>query len=176
MDRMAKYAKLCQEIGIVPIVEPEVLLDGNHTTSKCEEVEAKTLKILFEKLKTEGVDITDLILKTSMVLPGKDSGIKAEPLEVAGATLRTLKNSVPAEVSGIVFLSGGQTPDEATNNLNEIEKLKSDSPRQLSFSYERALQNEAMEAWDGRDENVAKAQEIFYARAKKVSQARKGEL
>jgi fructose-bisphosphate aldolase class I len=110
-----------------------------------------------------------------MVLPGKDSGVKAEPLEVANATLRTLKNSVPAEVPGIVFLSGGQTPDEATNNLNEINKLKEDAPWQLSFSYERALQGEAMEGWSGKDENISKAQEIFFTRAKKVSSARRGE-
>ncbi len=111
-----------------------------------------------------------------MVLPGKECGIKAEPLEVAHATLRTLKKSVPSEVPGIVFLSGGQTPDEATNNLNEIVKLKDDAPWQLSFSYGRALQEEAMEAWAGQKENVENAQDIFYKRAERVSKARKGEL
>jgi fructose-bisphosphate aldolase class I len=176
LARMAEFAKISQDAGFIPIVEPEVLLDGNHTTTRCEEVETKVLKLLFEKLKTRGVDLTTVILKTSMVLPGKESGVKAEPLEVANATLRTLKNSVPNEVPGIVFLSGGQTPDEATLNLNEIVKLKADSPWQLSFSYARALQEEALSEWNGKDENIAKAQEIFYARAKKVSLARRGEL
>lgn len=176
LDRMADYAKFSQDAGIVPIYEPEILLEGNHTTTRCELVETKVLQVLFEKLKQKGVDLKNSILKTSMVLPGKDSGVKAEPLEVAQATLRTLKNSVPAEVPGIVFLSGGQTSDEATRNLNEINKLKGDAPWQLSFSYERALQNEALETWAGKDENLQKAQEAFLARAEKVSKARQGLL
>ncbi len=176
LGRMVRYAKMCQEAGIVPIVEPEILLDGNHTTTRCELVETKVLQVLFEKLKSENVDITKTILKTSMVLPGKDSSVKAEPLEVAGATIRTLKNSVPPDVAGIVFLSGGQTPDEATNNLNEIVKLKGDSPWIMSFSYERALQGEALSTWAGKDENVSKTQEVFYERVKKNSLASKGEL
>lgn len=176
LNRMAKYAKLCHENGIVPIVEPEVLLDGNHTTTRCELVETKVLKILFKKLKSEGVDLTKIILKTSMVLPGKESGVKAAPLEVANATIRTLKNSVPSEVPAVVFLSGGQSPDEATNNLNEIVKLKGDVPWQLSFSYERALQEEAMTAWVGKDESVSEAQKVFLSRLEKVSKARNGQL
>jgi fructose-bisphosphate aldolase class I len=157
-------------------VEPEVLLDGNHTTTRCAEIETDVLKLLFEKLKFGGVDLSKLLLKTSMVLPGKESGVVAAPLEVANATLRTLNNSVPPEVPGIVFLSGGQTPDEATNNLNEIVKLRGDAPWQLSFSFARALQSEALEVWKGLDEKVITAQSIFYERAQKVSQARKGEL
>lgn len=176
LGRMVTFAKMCQDNGFIPIVEPEVLLDGNHTTARCEEVETKVLKILFEKLKQGSVDLTKLILKTSMVLPGKDSGVRAEPMEVANATLRALKNSVPLEVPGIVFLSGGQSPDEATNNLNEILKVKADAPWQLSFSYERALQGEAMTEWGGKDENTARAQQVFYSRAKKVSEAREGKL
>jgi fructose-bisphosphate aldolase class I len=176
LNRMADFAKVSQANGFIPIVEPEILLDGNHTTTHCEEIETKVLKLLFEKLRSGGIDLTKLLLKTSMVLPGIESGVHAEPLEVANVTLRTLKNSVPSEVPGIVFLSGGQTPDEATNNLNEIVKLKEDSPWQLSFSFARALQSEALEAWAGKDENVARAQETFYARAEKVSKARKGEL
>lgn len=174
--RMAQFAKISQENGLVPIVEPEILLDGNHTTTRCAEIETDVLKQLFEVLLQSGVNIKELLLKTSMVLPGKECGIKAEPLEVAHATLRTLKKSVPSEVPGIVFLSGGQTPDEATNNLNEIVKLKDDAPWQLSFSYGRALQEEAMEAWAGQKENVENAQDIFYKRAERVSKARKGEL
>jgi fructose-bisphosphate aldolase class I len=176
LNRMTSFAKISMEFGFVPIVEPEVLLDGNHTTTRCAEISVKVWKILFGKLKAANVDLKNLILKTNMVLPGKDSGVKAAPLEVAEITLRSLKESVPAEVGGIVFLSGGQTPDEATNNLNEIVKRKADAPWPLSFSYSRALQAEAMRLWSGKDENRQSAQEIFLDRLIKVSKARKGEL
>jgi len=176
LNRMVEFAKLSQENELVPIVEPEVLLDGNHTTTRCEEVETKVLKLLFEKLKSANVDLTKLLLKTSMVLPGVASGVKAEPLEVASVTLRTLKNSVPPEVPGIVFLSGGQSPDEATINLNEIAKLKGNAPWQLSFSYARALQGEALSVWQGKDENVLTAQKVFLNRLERVSKARNGQL
>jgi len=118
LGRMVEYVKISQANGFVAIPEPEILLDGNHTTTRCAEISVNVWRILFEKLKTAGVDLKNLILKTNMVLPGKDSGVKAAPLEVAEATLRSLKKSVPSEIGGIVFLSGGQTPDEATNNLN----------------------------------------------------------
>jgi len=176
MENLAKFAEISQANGFTPIVEPEILLDGNHTTTRCDEIETKVLQVLFEKIKTKKVDLGTLLLKTSMVLPGKDSGVKAEPLEVAHATLRALKKSVPPEVGGIVFLSGGQTPDEATNNLNEIVKLKSDAPWEISFSYARALQGEALSKWGGKDENIASAQEMFITRLEKVSKARNGEL
>lgn len=184
LSRMAKYAKISQEAGIVPIVEPEVLLEGNHTTTRCSETLDETLKILFEKLNEEKVDLKNLIVKTSMALPGPESGVKALPLEVANATLRALTRSVPPEVSGIVFLSGGQTPDEATNNLNEINriasndvvKLKGDAPWQLSFSFSRALQEEPMKEWAGKDENMQKAQTVFLERLQEVTKARRGEL
>ncbi|MGA3291587.1 MAG: class I fructose-bisphosphate aldolase [Candidatus Microgenomates bacterium] len=176
LGRITEFAKISQENGFIPIVEPEILLDGNHTTTRCAEIEMKVLKLLFDKLKSREVDLTKLLLKTSMVLPGKESGVKAEPLEVAHATLRTLKTSVPADVPGIVFLSGGQTPDEATKNLNEIVKLKDDAPWQLSFSFARALQEEAMAEWDGKDENVRVAQQAFLSRLERVSQARNGKL
>jgi len=176
MERLAKFAEISQTNGFVPIVEPEILLTGNHTTTRCDEIETKVLQVLFEKIKAKNVDLKNLLLKTSMVLPGKDSGVKAEPLEVANATLRALKKSVPAEVAGIVFLSGGQSPDEATNNLNEIVKLKGDAPWEISFSFARALQEEALAAWKGNDENVAAAQEVFIKRLEKVSNARNGKL
>lgn len=180
LGRMAQFAKISQDKNFVPIVEPEILLDGNHTTARCEEISIKTWKILFEKLGELDVVLENLILKTSMVLPGKDSGVKAEPLEVANATLRALKLAVPQNVPAIVFLSGGQTPDEATKNLNEIVKLGNPpaggAPWQLSFSFARALQDEAIKVWEGKDENVAAAQAIFYERAKKVSLARSGTL
>jgi len=176
LTRMAKFAKVSQENNMVPIVEPEVLLEGNHTTTRCSETLDETLTKLFEKLKVEEVDVSQIIVKTSMALPGPESGVKALPLEVANATLRALKRAVPPEVPGIVFLSGGQTPDQATDNLNEIVKLKTDAPWQLSFSFSRALQEEAMRLWAGKDENVSAAQQIFLARLEKVSKARKGEL
>jgi fructose-bisphosphate aldolase, class I len=176
LDRIVEYAKISMDNGFVPIVEPEILLDGNHTTTRCAEISVKVWQILFRKLMTAGVDLTKVLLKTSMVLPGKDSGIKAAPLEVAEATLRSMKESVPPQVAGIVFLSGGQSPDEATNNLNEIIKRKGDSPWPLSFSYSRALQEETMKVWAGKDENVESAQKIFLDRLIKVSKAREGKL
>lgn len=176
MEHLAKFAEISQANGFVPIVEPEILLTGNHTTTRCDEIETKVLQVLFEKIKTKQIDLHTLLLKTSMVLPGKGSGVKAEPLEVAHATLRALGKSVPPEVSGIVFLSGGQTPDEATNNLNEIVKLKSDAPWEISFSFARALQEETMSTWAGDDSKVAAAQEVFIKRLEKVSNARNGKL
>lgn len=176
MERLAKFAEISQANGFVPIVEPEILLTGNHTTTRCDEIETKVLQVLFEKLRTKNVDLKLLLLKTSMVLPGKDSGVIAEPLEVAHATLRALRKSVPPEVFGIVFLSGGQTPDAATNNLNEIVKLKADAPWSISFSFARALQEEAMEQWNGKDENVKSAQDKFIQRLERVSAARNGKL
>ena len=179
LGRMSKYAKLVQEKGMTPIVEPEVLLDGNHTTTRCEEIMTKALKKLFEILKNDNVDLGNVILKSSMVLPGKDSGVTATALEVSNATLRTFKNSVPNGIGGIVFLSGGQTPDQATNNLNEIVKLNKDNKFgswNISFSYSRALQSEAMETWAGKDENIKLSQEVFLKRMMLVSEARMGEL
>lgn len=182
LSRIVEFAKISQESGLVPIVEPEILLDGNHTTTRCEEIETKVLKLLFEKLKLKEVDLTKTILKTSMVLPGSGSGVKAAPLEVAQATLRTLRNSVPADIPGVVFLSGGQTPDEATDNLNEINKLvkeeiaKPNYPWQLSFSFARALQENAMKVWSGNNEKIVEAQKVFLSRLEEVSKARQGLL
>ena len=176
LNRLTQFAKISQNAGFIPVVEPEVLLDGNHTTTRCAEVSIKVWQILFEKLKTANIDLKNLILKTNMVLPGKDSSVKAAPLEVAEITLRSLKESVPGETGGIVFLSGGQTPDEATNNLNEIVKRKANAPWPLSFSFSRALQEEPMREWSGKDENVEFAQEVFLNRLMKVATARKGEL
>lgn len=176
LGRMAKYAKISQEAGLIPIVEPEVLLEGNYTTTRCSETIDETLTILFKKLQEVGVDVSSVILKTSMALPGPESGVKALPLEVANATLRALNKSVPKEVPGIVFLSGGQTPDEATANLNEIEKLKADSPWEISFSFSRALQEETMTVWNGKDENIEAAKETFLKRLRSVSDARNGKL
>ena len=176
LQRMAEFVKISQKLNLVPVVEPEILLEGRHTTTRCEEIETKVLKLLFEKLKAENVVLSSLILKTSMVLPGKDSGIRAAPLEVAKVTVRTLKNSVPPEIAGVVFLSGGQFADDATNNLNGIEKNLEGILFPVSFSFERALQEEILRVWNGKDENIKSAQEAFINRARKVSLAREGKL
>lgn len=179
LSRMADYAKTVQDHGMVPIVEPEVMLEGKHTNTRCEEITTKVLKRLFEILKEKNVDLSSLILKASMVIPGNKSGVIVMPLEVSNSTLRTLQNSVPNEVNGIVFLSGGQTADQATFNLNEIAKLNKDKKFggwDLTFSFERALQEGVLPAWGGKDENVAIAQEVFLERLQKVSLARQGEL
>lgn len=179
LTRMADYAKLVQSKGMVPIVEPEVLLDGKHTNTRCEEITTKVLKRLFEILEQKEVSLNDLILKASMVIPGNESGVIVMPLEVSNSTLRTLQNSVPNEVLLIVFLSGGQTSEQSIFNLNEIVKLNKGSKFgqwDLSFSFGRALQDEALAVWNGKAENVSLAQETFLEVLKKTSSARMGEL
>lgn len=179
LSRMADFAKVSQEKDFVPIVEPEILFDGNHTNARCEEISTKTLKKLFEILNTKNINLKTLILKTSMVLPGKDSGVTIMPLEVSNSTLRTVQNCVPNDVPGILFLSGGQTSEQAIFNLNEIVKLNNQKKFgnwDLSFSFGRALQKGAMTTWSGKDENKVKAQVVFQDVIKKASQARMGEL
>ncbi len=176
LNRLVSYTRICMANKFIPLLEPEVSMKGNHTTTRCAEITTDVLSILFSKLNKEGVNLQNLILKTNMVLPGQDNGIKAAPLEVAEATLRVFRKSVPPEVKGIVFLSGGQTPEEATLNLNEIIKRKGDAPWDLTFSYARALQGEALKTWAGKEENVQAAQEAFIKRLELVGKARKGEL
>ncbi len=170
---LTRYAALSQEAGFVPIVEPEVLIDGNHTLAQSEAALTQTLTSVFVALKKYRVHLPGVILKTSMALPGKESGIKATPQEISNATIRALKASVPQELSGVVFLSGGQTPLEATENLNEMVKSGSYAKR-LTFSYSRALQAPAMEAWAGKNENKTKAQEIFATRVRETALASEG--
>ncbi|MCI5108374.1 MAG: fructose-bisphosphate aldolase class I [Candidatus Pacebacteria bacterium] len=171
---LALYSKICQEEGLVPIVEPEVLLDGKHSIERAEEVTTNTISEVFYQAKRYSVDRSKMILKTSMVLPGKESK-EASNEEIAKATVRTLKNSVPEEVPGVVFLSGGQGPKEATEHLNEITKLEP-LPWELAFSYARALQGPSLEIWRGKEENVKAAQEKFVERLKESVLADKGEL
>ena len=170
---LGRYASLCQEAGIVPIVEPEVLLDGNHTIERCQEVTEQTLKITFTELFLQRVRLEGMILKPSMVVSGKDNSRQANVEEVAERTIRCLKRTVPAAVPGIAFLSGGQSAVSATEHLNEMNKL-GPHPWQVSFSYARALQDPALKAWKGEAGNVATAQRIFYHRAKMNSAARSG--
>lgn len=167
---LALYAALCQEQDIVPIVEPEVLMDGGHDLERCKEVTAQTLKTVFEQLKLYKVDLEGILLKPNMVISGKEASVQASAQEIAQATIDTFKETVPPEVPGIVFLSGGQTPDQATENLAAINSIG--GPWQLSYSYGRALQDEALMTWAGKEENIEKAQQEFLERAKKVSQAR----
>lgn len=172
---LARYAAESQAVGLVPIVEPEVLLEGKHSREKAEKVTTKTLKVAFKYLKEYKVDLTGLILKTSMVLAGDKNKKQSPPEEVAEATVRTLRATVPTEVPGVVFLSGGQTPEQATANLQAIAKFKSEVPWQMSFSYARALQGSALEIWRGKPENMQKAQAEFLKRLKLVAAAREGQ-
>jgi fructose-bisphosphate aldolase class I len=171
---LARYAAICQEAGIVPIVEPEVLIDGDHTIERCYEVSDAVLHAVFNALHRHRVVLEGMVLKPSMVLPGKDHPPKASSEQVAEATLRILRRNVPAAVPSINFLSGGQSPEEATANLNAMNVMYPGAPWVLSFSYARALQDPAMRAWGGRKENVAAAQAAFYQRVKMNSLARAG--
>ena len=170
---LARYAALCQEAGIVPIVEPEVLLDGNHTIERCQDVSEQTLKVTFSALFLHRVHLEGMILKPSMVVSGKDNPRQAGVEEVAERTIRCLKRTVPAAVPGIAFLSGGQSAVSATEHLNAMNKM-GPHPWQVSFSYARALQDPALKAWKGEAGNVAAAQKVFYHRAKMNSAARSG--
>ena len=170
---LARYAALAQEAGLVPIVEPEVLMDGGHTIERCREVTEQTLTSVFGELRKYKVHLPGMLLKPNMVISGKESSTQASSQEIAQVTVELFRQVVPAEVPGIVFLSGGQTPDQATENLNDINKVAG-SPWQLSYSYGRALQDEALKTWMGKEESVAAAQQAFIVRAEKVSKARMG--
>lgn len=174
--RLALYAKQSQEAGLVPIVEPEVLLDGTHTLARSEEVLTQTLRTVFAEIQKASVNLSGLILKSSMALPGKDSRESATPARVAEATLRAFFASVPKSVQGIVFLSGGQTPEEATARLNEIVKMarKQNASWRITFSYSRALQDPVLKAWHGDDKMVGAAQQIFQKRVDETSAAAEG--
>lgn len=170
---LARYAALCQANGLVPIVEPEVLMDGNHDIDRCEVVTGAVLQAVFAELLAQGVLYEGILLKPNMVLPGKDSEQTVTPAQVAQATLRCFRRVVPAAVPGIVFLSGGQSPQEATARLNAMNS-GDDQPWELSFSYGRALQEPVLAAWQGQSEKVSRAQERLYHRAQCNSAARKG--
>jgi fructose-bisphosphate aldolase class I len=161
---LALFAALSQEAGLVPIVEPEVLMDGNHTIERCEEATGAVLKSVFADLHDHRVALEHMLLKTGMVLPGRDCPRQVGPAEVALATLRCLRLTVPPEVPGIVFLSGGQADVEATERLNAI--CRAGGPWKLSFSFGRALQDSAMKAWKGRLSNVKAAQAALGHRAR----------
>lgn len=164
-EMLARYAAVCQAEGVVPIVEPEVLMDGDHDIERHAEVTEAVQHAVFHALNRHNVSLELMILKPNMVLPGKDCR-RAEPDEVAAATLKVLRRTVPAAVPSINFLSGGQGPEEATVNLNALNQQAPDAPWQLSISYGRALQQTALHAWRGKAENVQAAQQALLKRAR----------
>ena len=172
-NALARYAALCQEAGLVPIVEPEVLMDGTHTLEQSARATGRVLQAVYTELHDQRVDFRGTLLKPNMVLSGYEASSRAGVDEVADASLDVLYRHVPAAVPGIVFLSGGQTDEDATAHLNAMNK-RGPHPWQLSFSYGRALQAPALKAWAGKPENVDAAQRAFYHRAKLNSAARTG--
>jgi len=176
---LARYARLCQDHDIVPIVEPEVLFDGKHTAEQCEQVMAHTLDVLFQTLKAYRVHLPGTILKSSMALPGKDSGMPIDHKDVAERTVRVFRGHVPKELGGIVFLSGGQTSDDAFLDLDSIvdQAVKGGPhPWGLTFSYDRALQDPVLKAWAKDQNNNQAVQKIFYHQLELASAAARGEI
>ena len=170
---LARYAALCQEAGIVPIVEPEVLMDGPHSIERCDEVTETTLKAVYDHLHRQRVVLEGTLLKPNMVISGKECPTQASVRQVAEMTVRCLQRCVPAAVPGVVFLSGGQGPEEATAHLSAMNAMGT-HPWELSFSYGRALQAPALDAWAGKASNVAAGQKAYYHRAKLNGAARDG--
>ncbi len=173
--QLARYAQLAQDAGIVPVVEPEVIFEGDHSLQKAEQVTTRTLQILFQTLMDYKVDLSGLILKSSMVLAGSKYPEVSTPEQVAQATLRTFHMSVPHDVAGIVFLSGGQTPKRSTDNLNAMAKM-GPQPWPITYSFSRAIEEPMLLAWGGKPENVAKSQEVLLQVCKENSLAAQGKL
>ncbi len=173
---LARYAALCQDAGLVPIVEPEVLMEGAHTLERCGEVTEQVLREVFNRVYTQGVMLEGMILKPNMVLPGLTCPRQAGVDEVADATVKCLLRAVPAAVPGIAFLSGGQSAELASARLNAMNaRFKSRPPWALAFSFARAIQQPALEIWHGREANVPAAQQALYHRARCNRAARRGE-
>jgi len=170
---LARYAALCQEAGLVPIVEPEVLMDGDHTIERCEEVTTEVLSLVYAELTAHRVGLEGTLLKPNMIVSGKGCPAQAGASQVAEATVRALSRVVPPAVPGIVFLSGGQTPRQATENLSAMNAMGK-HPWELSFSYGRALQDPVLKAWKGKATNVQAAKEAFLRRSKLNGAARYG--
>lgn len=166
---LAKYARKCQQANLVPIVEPEVLMDGSHTIDESFDITSRTLNMVFNQLDEHNVSLEGIVLKPNMVLSGYDCSYQATIKEVAEKTINCLFRNVPPDVPGIAFLSGGQSDDHATFHLNEMNKYETDW--NLTFSYGRALQQAALKAWSGKKENVTDAQEVFIQKAKANSLA-----
>lgn len=172
---LAEYALLVQKAGLVPIVEPEILvLEGDHDLQRSKEITEKILQDVFYWLQQFGVQLNSMVLKTNMVVPGKACPTQATTEAIAAATVAAMQAAVPSEVPGIAFLSGGLTPDQSTEYLKTMNTMYPRAPWQLSYSFGRALQQEALQAWGGKAKNVQSAQAAFLSRAKKVSAARTG--
>ncbi|MBK5270819.1 MAG: fructose-bisphosphate aldolase class I [Bacteroidia bacterium] len=172
---LARYAALCQEAGLVPIVEPEVLMEGSHDLQQCFDVTEKVLRTVFSQLYLNGVMLEGMLLKPNMVIPGLSCSKQSTVDEVADATIQCLLQSVPAAVAGIAFLSGGQSGELASAHLNAMHVRNTKLPWPLTFSFARAIQQPALEIWHGNDANVKEAQQALYHRAKCDSAARLGE-
>jgi fructose-bisphosphate aldolase class I len=170
---LGRYAALAQEAGIVPIVEPEILMDGDHDIDRCQQATESVLRAVFRELVSQYVQLEGMVLKPNMTVPGLDCGKQASPDEVADRTLATLRRCVPAAVPGIAFLSGGMSGEDACRNLNAINQ-RPNLPWEVSYSFGRALQFPAMELWDGKESNVQAAQAAFSHRARMTSLARQG--
>ena len=170
---MARYAALVQEAGMVPIIEPEVLMDGKHSAKDCFNKTSEVIKKCYEELELNNVDLAGTILKPNMILPGANSNEKISKEDIAELTLECLKNNVPSSVPGIAFLSGGQSEIEATANLNEIN-IKNNSNFIMTYSYGRALQQSALKFWSKDINNINGTQEIFDHRAKMCTLAAQG--
>jgi fructose-bisphosphate aldolase class I len=171
---LARYAAVCQQQSVAPIVEPEVLMDGPHTIERCEEVTGAVLHALFDELHSQHVTLEAMLLKPNMVMPGVHCPDQASVQEVAEATVRCLRRHVPAAVPGIIFLSGSQNPLQATMHLSAINQIAGPTPWRLSFSYGRALQDEALEAWQRGHQDRSAGQKAFYHRARCASAAALG--
>lgn len=174
-EMLARYAAVCQEQGFVPIVEPEVLIDGDHSLARCAEVTEAVQKEIFHALHRHHVVLEHIILKPNMVLPGKEHAVRASAEEIAAATLRVFRRTVPVAVPSINFLSGGLSPEEATANLNAMNAGFPDAPWLLSFSYGRALQQPVLQAWQGKAENGVAAQQALLKRCRLNGAAQRGE-
>jgi fructose-bisphosphate aldolase class I len=173
---LARYAALCQEAGLVPIIEPEVLMDGDHSLERCLAVTEKVLREVFSQLFTQGVVLDGVILKPNMAVPGLGCPTQEAVEEVADATVNCLLRAVPAAVPAIAFLSGGQSAELASARLNAMNvRFKSPLPWALAFSFARAIQQPALELWKGLDANVPAAQQVLYHRARCNRAARRGE-
>jgi fructose-bisphosphate aldolase, class I len=174
-EALARYAAICQECAVVPIVEPEVLMDGDHPIERCEAVTQWVLHAVFDALHRHAVRPEHMVLKPNMVVSGKQHAVQAAPQQVAAATLKVLRRTVPSAVPAIMFLSGGQSPQQATGNLNAINAAWPQAPWRLSFSFGRALQDPAIKAWAGKPENADTARDAYLHRARLNSLACRGE-
>ena len=174
VQRLARYAAICQANGLVPIVEPEVLMDGKHSIERAAEVTERVLAAQYKALSDHHVMLEGTILKPNMVRPGSSSGAAFDPVAIGRATVRVLQHTLPVAVPGVTFLSGGMSEEEATLALNAMNALEAKKPWSLSFSYGRALQQSVLTAWSGKAENIPAAQKALFARAKANSEAQLG--